>query len=299
MPLPPSVPSKLNVPVIRAFVALNIIGGAGMLLVLLTAVMSRNIKRLSTWYSFCFSWIVLAVSYSLLTFAGQQLRPDPAYSLCFAQAALVYSMPPTTACTTLALLVHILLSFPDSETETPVRINLATTTLLLMGPYTVFLVIFTGVSLYVSRNPDTLQKPPKGTYCNSMDTAWLRVSAVVVAVVSVAIIVVQGQLAARLYTSYRSLGRSSRSFMTIIRIAAFTLIGFVTLVISMIFSVTRADDDDGLAFDMIISFFPLLALLVFGSQKDIYNVWFSKFHIGSGPEIRDTFFFGRKPASDP
>ena len=82
-----------------------------------------------------------------------------------------------------------------------------------------------------------------------------------------------GQLAARLYVNYRSLSRSSRSFVTIIRVSLFTLIGFVTLVyvwilnlrsftnmscsVAMIFSVdkvTNNSESPDLTFQMIIAF---------------------------------------------
>lgn len=78
-----------------AFVALNLAGGVGLVLVLITAALSRKVKRTPTWYSFCFSWIFYAVSYSLLFLAGEQTNPTPPYSLCSTQAALIYALPPT------------------------------------------------------------------------------------------------------------------------------------------------------------------------------------------------------------
>ncbi|KDR72762.1 hypothetical protein GALMADRAFT_229023 [Galerina marginata CBS 339.88] len=287
----PATPVQaINVAGVRAFIVLNLIGGIGMLLVLLTAILSRRVKRLSTWYSFCFSWILSSISYSLLSFAGQQTTSTPSYWLCYIQAALIYSMPPTTTCTTLALLVHILLSFPDTAADIPLKINLRTSCLLLMGPYSIFLVMFIGVTLYETRNPAMLWKAPQGTYCDSMNADWSRISSIVVAAVSMVIIIVQGQLAARLYSNLHSLRRDSQSFATIFRGMLFTVIGFITLVIAMVFTITN---DHTLAFDMIISLFPLLALFVFGSQKDLYQAWFS-WESPYKAEGRGSVFFGRK-----
>jgi hypothetical protein len=80
---------------VRAFIALNLAGGIGLVLVLITAAISRKVKRTPTWYSFCFSWVFYAVSCSLLFLAGQQKNPMPTHSLCSTQAVLIYALPPT------------------------------------------------------------------------------------------------------------------------------------------------------------------------------------------------------------
>ena len=79
----------------RAFVALNLAGGVGLVLILMTAALSSKVKRSPTWYSFCFSWVFYAVSGSLLFLAGEQTNPTPPPSLCSTQAALIYALPPT------------------------------------------------------------------------------------------------------------------------------------------------------------------------------------------------------------
>src|SRR6266498_1561310 len=84
----------INVNGVRAFLALNFVGGIGLLLVIVTAIFSPNVKRLPTWFSFCASWIFSCISYTLLTLAGQQFTTHPSYPLCFTQAALVYAVPP-------------------------------------------------------------------------------------------------------------------------------------------------------------------------------------------------------------
>jgi hypothetical protein len=85
---------SMNVVGVRAFVALNFVGGIGLLMVILTALLSPNVRRLPTWYNFCASWVVSCISYTLLTFGGQQTTPTPSYPLCSMQAALIYAVPP-------------------------------------------------------------------------------------------------------------------------------------------------------------------------------------------------------------
>jgi hypothetical protein len=76
------------------FISLQIIGAVGMSLILLSAFFSTTIKRCSTWYTFCASWIISCLSYSFLFLAG---GTNPLYvpspKLCATQAAFVYSVP--------------------------------------------------------------------------------------------------------------------------------------------------------------------------------------------------------------
>lgn len=84
-----------NEPAVHVFIALNLIGGIGMVFVLVTCLACRHVKRLETWYSFCFSWVLSAAAYSLLFLSGDQGNPQPIYAVCYTQAALTYALPPT------------------------------------------------------------------------------------------------------------------------------------------------------------------------------------------------------------
>lgn len=66
-----------------------------MVFVLVTCLAFRQVKRLETWYSFCFSWVLSAAAYSLLFLSGDQGNPQPIYAVCYTQAALIYALPPT------------------------------------------------------------------------------------------------------------------------------------------------------------------------------------------------------------
>lgn len=85
----------LNKPGIYVYLTLNLIGGVGMLVMLITAAASPKVHRLPTWYSFCIAWLLSSLSYTLLFISEQQFTPQPIFSACFIQAALIYSMPPT------------------------------------------------------------------------------------------------------------------------------------------------------------------------------------------------------------
>ncbi|KAF8157153.1 hypothetical protein B0H34DRAFT_489316 [Crassisporium funariophilum] len=262
-----------------------------MLLVLVTGIVNKKVKRLPTWYSFCFSWFLSCLSYSMLFLAGQQTSTHPSYPLCFAQAALLYALPATVACTTFALLVQILLCFPDSVSGTPRHTKTSISCLLLVGPYTIFLLIFTGIALYQSQYPGTLQKAERGTYCISTNPAWIQISYAVVGITSLVTIFVQGYLAVRLYSNPKAVTRNGHSVATTMRGLMFSFIGLATLIIALIFTITGQST---MLLDIVLATFPVLALLVFGTQKDLFQAWFHWKGSSSVSEGRGSVFFGRE-----
>lgn len=50
----------------RIFVIFHVVGGVGNLAMLLTALLSKRVVRHPTWLSFCVTWIIWAISYTLL-----------------------------------------------------------------------------------------------------------------------------------------------------------------------------------------------------------------------------------------
>ncbi|KAE9397758.1 hypothetical protein BT96DRAFT_921215 [Gymnopus androsaceus JB14] len=77
-----------------------------MTLILFSAILSQQVKRLATWYTFCLSWTISCLSYLLLFFFGEIHSPEPSNVICITQAALMYLVPTLTASTTLSLLIH-------------------------------------------------------------------------------------------------------------------------------------------------------------------------------------------------
>jgi hypothetical protein len=115
----------------HAFIAEQLVG-AGLLVLLLGTVLICHMRQSTTWLNFiascmsflavpssrnsvshnlCYSVIIFAVSYSLLTFTGAQTRPAPSFNLCLVQAALVYRAPPLCGATALAFTVEAHFSF--------------------------------------------------------------------------------------------------------------------------------------------------------------------------------------------
>lgn len=78
---------------VLAFIIMQLIGAGGLTLILVTALMSKRVRRHSTWYSFTISWIFSSLCYCILFFAGQQVGDPPDDTLCTVQGALIYAAP--------------------------------------------------------------------------------------------------------------------------------------------------------------------------------------------------------------
>ncbi|TFK41759.1 hypothetical protein BDQ12DRAFT_720573 [Crucibulum laeve] len=255
---------------VHAFIAMQLIGVGGLTIITLTAAFSRSVKRLSTWYSFCASWIISGISYSLLTLAGQQTGPEPAHTLCVAQAALIYAVPPLTASTTLALVIHMLMNFRFILSETAFQTSAITLTVLLVTPYSIWLVIFVGVVAFEAENPGTVRRAPKGTYCDSTMEAWSKIASISVVSISAVIVVIQTWLAFRLYRNQQTITSGSHWRTTVIRVMVFSFLGVLALAVAVAYAITSQHDQ---AFDLLLASLPVLAVLIFGTQMDLVRVW--------------------------
>ncbi|KAF5336379.1 hypothetical protein D9611_006719 [Ephemerocybe angulata] len=209
-------------PTVTAFVALQLLGAGGLILVVLTAVFCKHIKRWPTWYSFCFSWIISSLSYSLLTIGGQQYQDPPNATLCLIQAAGIYASPPlyvisltlvspfglyqctrsmtnlcaviSTTCATLSMIIHVLLRLRFAKSESSVdESGNETIAILVLAPYCVWAVIAIGFSLFTIPNIQTLAVSSTGTYCNSTDRIWPQMVFTVVVISAILIVIIQGK----------------------------------------------------------------------------------------------------------
>ncbi|KAF9004749.1 hypothetical protein BDQ17DRAFT_410389 [Cyathus striatus] len=248
-------------PTIYAFLTLQLLGGFGMLIILLTAIINSKVKRRSTWYSFCLSWIISPISYGILLLAGQQFNCNPEHILCLTQTALIYAAPALTTATTLSLAVHMLLNFEFITSDTPFDTNYITLALLLILPYCIWSVLLIGVLFYGIENPKTVQRLASEPYCSSATSTWSHITFVVVGILSVTLITIQ----VRTYKSRRVLRNAcGHSFATLLRIMVFIVLG--SLMLSAAAGFTFAQSNKREPFDIILSLFPVLAALVFGSQ---------------------------------
>lgn len=65
---------------VNAFFGLQLGGELGMFIIVLTAIGSPHVKRNSTWYTFCFAWILSCISYTFIFRESVALSTDINYS---------------------------------------------------------------------------------------------------------------------------------------------------------------------------------------------------------------------------
>lgn len=258
-------------PTVTAFVALQLLGAGGLILVVLTAVFCKHIKRWPTWYSFCFSWIISSLSYSLLTIGGQQYQDPPNATLCLIQAAGIYASPPLTTCATLSMIIHVLLRLRFAKSESSVdESGNETIAILVLAPYCVWAVIAIGFSLFTIPNIQTLAVSSTGTYCNSTDRIWPQMVFTVVVISAILIVIIQAYLGYFIYRNSDLSLDNGHLFATAIRALTFGSIGILTLIVALVYA-TRDTRQRG--FDIVLATFPNLALLTFGTQTDLLDAW--------------------------
>ncbi|KLO08566.1 hypothetical protein SCHPADRAFT_605152 [Schizopora paradoxa] len=130
------------------FLWLQVTGGQILLPILvLTIVLSRNVHRNPVFISFCCSWIVSSVVYSLLVYRGrsdpQDLSLDPSSQECLIQASLINGVLPLTTLTTFGVVLQFLSSLYSVKTRTVAdssRKRRLFTLSLLIFPYFVFFI---------------------------------------------------------------------------------------------------------------------------------------------------------------
>ncbi|KAJ3719255.1 hypothetical protein C8R42DRAFT_673275 [Lentinula raphanica] len=97
--------------IVVAFNVIQIAGCISGVVIMLTALVSRSLRRLPTWYLVLCSSTAYSLSMSMLAIARKQIGPsEPNFTLCLVQGALIYSCPIWLLSTALAFALQVLLS---------------------------------------------------------------------------------------------------------------------------------------------------------------------------------------------
>ncbi|KAJ8519778.1 hypothetical protein ONZ45_g3299 [Pleurotus djamor] len=148
------------------FAVIQLLGLIFLTIIFATAVFAPSVKRSTPWFSLFIGWIISSTSYNLLFFAQQQLGPDPAFSLCVTQGALIHSVPILQSGTVLSLMIHawMFISIQLRRAGHAPKYQEVINTFLLLHPYTLSLTAFIG--FFGVRNPETVARDSTGVYCN-------------------------------------------------------------------------------------------------------------------------------------
>ncbi|GAW03823.1 hypothetical protein LENED_005575 [Lentinula edodes] len=266
------------------FIVFQLIGLVGSILILFTACISKLVrKRHWSWFSFVFSWIVSCVSYSLLAGAPIDWRPE--YPLCLTQAALIYTVPTLTACSSLALVIQVLVSV---RALAAIHINSTSITsndggntslhrlwtfLLLSIPYLSGAGMF-AMSLVIGlRDRGTVRRDPGGFYCNMENPIPGKLSAAIVAVIMLICVSLGITICVILRKNWNAVRSDVQvPLATVTRVLCFSTFSVVATVLGLLFFVTPRSSH-GFGLEITLSLLPVAAVVTFGSQKDLVRSW--------------------------
>ncbi|KAL5533774.1 hypothetical protein ACEPAG_234 [Sanghuangporus baumii] len=289
------------------YLGIQIAGGQILLPILvLTVLFSKRVKRHPVFISFCISWILSSIIYSLLLYRGRSsddlLSLNPSYTVCLVQASLISGIQAMTSCTNLTLVIHLwqlMRQCPVSEHRGMgfswrSRKEMLFDYALLVTPYLIF-ISFTVAIMVIGGNPAetadgsgfipgsnlSISGPfyciilQNANFSHSLDPGLNILRSVVGFCCSISLITP---------TKKRTfLKRNTFNWMALFsRITLFS--GY--RIVAVILNIILIDHPDTLllvgivknnSFNGVIDFFnaanPFIVLVVFASEKDIWSVW--------------------------
>ncbi|KAI0715780.1 hypothetical protein C8T65DRAFT_138680 [Cerioporus squamosus] len=262
---------------VKVFLAFQITGGVGLLAVLLTALFAPKVYRHFTWLNFCITWLIYCVSYILLAFTGSQTSPKPpSYPICLTQASLIYAAPVLVAMSTFSLVLQLWFTLSNAMQPPKMkttRRDCFRNTILLVGPYIAWLGFVIAILVIGTLHPNSVARAGHFVYCTIDGGKAGNVTAIVVAVILLVMVGLDIYIATVLYKNWRALRGSDRPgqlpFSLIVRVAIFSFVCVVGIGCAFVF----LSNVSYFAGNIIIALMPLIAFLVFGTQKDIVDVW--------------------------
>ncbi|KAG9227574.1 hypothetical protein CCMSSC00406_0000780 [Pleurotus cornucopiae] len=260
-----------NPAIARPFAIMQLVGGALLLITLVTAILAKDVKRNLSWISFCSASIISCVAYDLLFFVGQQTGPSPDRGLCLVQSALVHAVPVMQAGVNLALIAHTWTSVRAAvyQKNRVSRCNLFI--LFVAFPYILTIALFLGFLVFAIQHPQTVERDNMGVYCKIVfDGVPSKITAGISAVLMLVSVIFEVIVARMLIRHWKLLCHSGMPRSFVIRVLVFSAVGGLVLVLTMVYVVS---DGGGTGADFIMASLPLISSLVFGTQEDLIRAW--------------------------
>ncbi|KAF9255770.1 hypothetical protein L218DRAFT_305688 [Marasmius fiardii PR-910] len=257
-----------------AFYTLQLVGGLGLFLLALIAAIF-NLSRHPTWFSFCISWTMSSVSYSLLLLAGQTDK-IPSFPVCATQSALIYSAPILTGMSTFAMFIYVYFTIHAALTKANLSRIIQLRMLLIIVPYVSWAVFFIAVLILAANKPDYVQISENDYFCNLSTKVPKRISAAIVFIFLTATVVFEAVISIRLFRQWKRLSAvGPKAVNMAIRVLIFGLGAVLAWILTIIYLFPV---DVNLSIDFGLAILPVLGLIIFATQGDLY-----RFNFRSGP----------------
>jgi len=256
-----------------AFDVLQAVGGLGNLALVGTVLYSKDVRRHSTWISFCCAWVVSSVSYLFLAFGGEQVSNNqPPFQYCLISAILSYGAPVLTAFAMLSVVIQLwftvaAITMRHEQQPSPFR-----NYLLVAMPYMFWLVIILNSVIMGLINRGRVRRANSGLYCVIDNGIPGKINTVLCVLAMIATLGIEASIGIKARRHMRSVGSAQLPIGMLVRVVLFTAAGVVAIAMSFIF-VTRVFSPLP---NIFIALMPIAAVLIFGTQADILGIWFCR-----------------------
>jgi len=260
--------------------AFNILSALGFILlavVFLTALISPNVKRVSTWYSYMLAWMAFCITPFLVIGHQTPFDPPPSFAPCVVDSALMYASRPFAAFGTLSLILQLYLNVSTRLKNGKIRPQ--SIFVLLWTPPIVYLIMFLYTFILGVVNPDQVELEPGGFYCHIDKSLPAIIGACLVLFATTAALVIEGMilfLLSRNWRAFRALQRRDEhavSLSIIIRVSVFAILPVIGLGLSFTTYVPNLVEKIFPPYNLLLASLPTAAALIFGSQSDVIRVW--------------------------
>ncbi|PAV19457.1 hypothetical protein PNOK_0439100 [Pyrrhoderma noxium] len=255
------------------FFFLQIFGGhLGIPFVLLTVYLTAGVRRHAMLLNFLISWVIYTTSFCILLYIGKQFGPEPPRSFCAIQASLIYGTAVLTPTAGLSFVLNLWFSLQAVSTgKAPVDDNTFKKYTLIAAPYIIFafFVIFTAT--YAASNPELLTRTRYVFYC-TIHSNFVNIVPAVAAMIMLSVVIFEILIAIKIYRirkSFSQMRSQGPPLHLVIRVGIFSTYSFLSIVACVGFWAKTGDE---LPY-MIQASLPTAAFLIFGSQKDLMEIW--------------------------
>ncbi|KAJ7597521.1 hypothetical protein C8J56DRAFT_322012 [Mycena floridula] len=278
-------------PLVILYITIYSVGGLGLLLLLATYFFSTKLMfRHPTLVNFWLTWVIYSISYSLLVYSGTEYNPSreswyPPPLLCRVQSAMIHGAPPMSAVSGMIVVLQTWLaihsSFKNGSKQSfhvkkwPSGLRMAS---VLVLPYLVFLVFAVASAIVGNQSLDNMNGS-NGIYCTLNQSGFDQYAVPIFCTVMLLVLIsIEVVVSIRYYICWRNTSKlfplvcRRVSPSLVMRILLFNLYSIATLGTTIIFLATKGSIHNWFPY-LVQAALPLVAFLVFGTQKDFFIAW--------------------------
>ncbi|KAF9041730.1 hypothetical protein BDZ89DRAFT_314901 [Hymenopellis radicata] len=265
------------------YIALHIAGAQiGLPILILTFALSKSILRHPTVVNLWITWVIYSVSYCILLYSGQSGTSYPPTALCLAQSALIHGGPPMSGIAGLMVVYQIWHAFKEPvqfHGASPHRRWSLNVKICLGIPYVVLVAFTIASAVLGAKYPEKVYISSSGLYCTIHNLgAFSRYGVPVFCAAAMGLVIIlEGVILVRYYRMWSQISRGfplatrRTSLSLILRVVLFSLYSVVVFCVAISF---MSDYSRTVAWPyMVEASVPLCAVVIFGSQRDLFGVW--------------------------